>query len=142
MPAPAAVLRVRGFWFTPYLAPILEKRVWSGLAAAFLLGNLWMEAHGSQSLGCILRDNFGVSCPGCGLSLAARYLMAGQWRESFTAHPFLAVFLSIFGTLLLNGMLPSSLRSRIVSRVAAWEQRTGGMLIIAVAVLLHWLIRL
>ena len=128
--------------FPPVLSALWRER---GLARAVFAAagaQVLLAAAGLPGWLCPMKAATGVPCPGCGLTRAAEALFRGDLSASLRTHAYAPV---IVLALLLTGLtllLPRSPRLAFISRVEAFERRTGVTAIALVGLLLYWLARL
>jgi hypothetical protein len=111
------------------------------LIAVVALLHLMAASVGFSPWGCLLHDISGVPCPGCGLTTASLHFMHGEWRAGFQSHAFAPVFLLGIAALFAAAFAPAALRRAAISRMTEWEQRTGGGMFFAGALLAYWIFR-
>jgi hypothetical protein len=127
---------------TPILAPLLQHR-WMG----FLLVGIGIVQTASVLVGiqiwtCPIRATLHIPCPGCGLSRATALLVQGKWGEMLHTHAFAPLFLLGFAVIAATSILPESLRQKVIGCVAALERRTGIVMILLLALIAYWGLRL
>lgn len=129
-------------FFDPVVFPLLRDRKLAltvFCAAALLLG---LFAIGLPVWPCPFLHAFGIPCPGCGLTRATFLLLHGHLRASLTYHAFAPIFLLGFSAVGAAGLLPERARLPLIEKLVDFEQRTGLVLILLVALILYWLARL
>ena len=58
-----------------------------------------MEEH---QLPCLVKDVFGVECPGCGFQTAVLLLLKGEWWESMKTYPGLIPLVVFVGLAIVH----------------------------------------
>ena len=67
-----------------------------------------------------MRGQFGIPCPGCGLTRSLSCAMRGMFYESWQFHPFGLAILGLFLLVALVSLSPEALRTRLAE---AMERR-------------------
>lgn len=142
MRVPAAPQGLSVLWFQPRFAPLLTQQKWTRWISAVGFAHIGLELSGIGGLGCILHDLVGIRCPGCGLTTAFSHAWHGDWQTSVSDHVFLPLFLGAFGLVVLVSVLPEKARQGVIRSVAACEERTGMVALIACAIMAYWLARI
>lgn len=110
------------------------------LSASFFF-ILWIAAHFFNVIQdlplCGLRMLFGARCPGCGLTRSVLLAVQGHWQQSVQFHPLGVVML---GLLLVWPF--AEWRAERLSQQHSSQLRLLVMLVLALAFLLVWLLRL
>jgi len=129
-------------WFTPTFSNLLQNRT-EGLvivgAGALQIG---LHLVGLPGWACPFKSLFGLPCPGCGLTTATGQLLHGQFVASLQTHAFASIFVFSFLVMAVALFLPEKQRESMITWIARFEQRTGVMALILVALLIYWVIRL
>ncbi len=128
--------------FQPVLGSLLEQRT-----IVFILGALAVVQIAATSLGygfwvCPIKAVTGRPCPGCGMSAAIAALLKGDWNESLNLHAFAPLFLLAAVFVFLVTPLPDRYRHPLIEKVKLFEQRTGLVMILLLALVVYWLVRL
>jgi hypothetical protein len=126
----------------PTLFPVFRDRklAIAALGATALL--LLLFSSGVASWPCPFLHLTGIPCPGCGLTRATYFLMRGDVHTSLTYHAFAPVVLIGLGLVGTAAVLPDRARQSWIDKLVLFEQRTGAVPILLVALLLYWLARL
>lgn len=101
-----------------------------------------LHLAGLPGWACPFKSLFGLPCPGCGLTTATDQLLRGQFSASLQTHAFASIFVFSFLVMALVLFLPEKQRKSMIAWIARFEQRTGVMALILVALLIYWVIRL
>ena len=135
-------MRISDYFFSPALASMMEKRrealVLSGVAAV----QFALVTAGLPGIVCPFKAAFGIPCPGCGMSTSISCLLHGDWHSAITTHAFGPIFLVGLVFVLGVSILPESLRTMIVQKVAVVEKRTGITTLLMIALMFYWGFRL
>lgn len=133
--------RFADWFFKPALAPMLQQRglliILAGLGA-FQIG---LTAAGWQAWQCPIYAFSGIPCPGCGLSRATVLLARGQWGAAIHMHAFAPVILAAVIVFTIAGLLPRKHLQSMLSGIACAERHTGFVVILTLAVLIYWGLR-
>lgn len=97
---------------------------------------------GLPSWQCPIRAATGVPCPGCGLSSAIVLLLKGKWLESLERHAFAPIFLMAFAATAIVSLLPPAWHQKVVEVMSRAERQTGFAVVIVLALVGYWGIRL
>jgi len=131
------------FWFfTPILAPLLQKPRLIRILAAMGIAQVLLAAVGLGGWQCPLQSTLGVSCPGCGLTTAIVMLLKGHWQLAVQSHAFAPLFLILGIGVLVVGTLPLAYAKKIAAQVAVLERNTGITAIVLLSIMLYGLLRL
>jgi hypothetical protein len=130
-----------GWFFRPALAPILQKRSVLILLAGLAVVQLALTAAGWGAWKCPIYSVLGIPCPGCGLSRAMLLLAQGQWRAAIHMHAFSPVMLAAVIGFAIAGVLPRKQLQNILFSIATVERYTGIVVILTLAVLIYWGLR-
>jgi hypothetical protein len=128
--------------FPPVLSALWREKglAWAVFGAAS--AQVALVLAGLPGWLCPMKAATGIPCPGCGLTRAAAALFRGDLSASLRTHayaPLIVLALLLTGLTLL---LPRSSRLAFISRVEAFERRTGVTAIALVGLLIYWLARL
>jgi len=128
--------------FKPLFASLIRERL-----TALLLGSIGVLQIGLVAIGlggwrCPIKETLGVPCPGCGLSIAMVTLLQGKWRKALSLHAFAPIFLFGFALTIALSLLPTHLHRVVVSQVATLERRTGMTVLLMIALVIYWIVRL
>lgn len=129
-------------YFSPIIAPLMEKR-----PEALILGGAVALQFGLVTVGlpgwpCPFKAAFGIPCPACGLSSAVGILLHGDWYLAITTHAFAPVFLLGLVFFLGISILPKTMRTVTVQKIAIMETRTGITILLLVSLIFYWGFRL
>jgi hypothetical protein len=94
-------------WLRLFLGPRASLFAWIILAAVIL-----HPPHGLNLPICWMQTYAGVPCPGCGLTRSMSCAVRGMMADSWSYHPFGALFLGAFAFLALLS-LDQRLRARL-----------------------------
>ena len=130
-----------GWFFRPTLAPILQKRRILILLAGLAVVQIALTAAGWGAWKCPIYSVSGVPCPGCGLSRAMLLLASGQWSAAIQMHAFAPVLLAAVIGFAVAGILPRRQLENILFRIATVERYTGIVVILTLAMLIYWGLR-
>jgi len=97
---------------------------------------------GLPSWQCPIRAATGIPCPGCGLSSAMVLLLRGKWLESLDRHAFAPIFLMAFVVIAIASLLPPVWHRKVVDVMSRVERQTGFAVVIVLAFVGYWGIRL
>jgi hypothetical protein len=129
-------------FFTPVLTPFLESRALALMIVGCAVTQTLLVFFGLPSWQCPIRAATGVPCPGCGLSSAMVLLFRGRWLESLERHAFAPIFLLAFVLLGVASVLPAAWHQKIVNVMSRAERQTGFAVIVLLALVGYWGIRL
>ena len=130
-----------GWFFRPTLAPILQKRHILILPAGLAVVQIALTAAGWGAWKCPIYSVSGVPCPGCGMSRAMLLLVSGQWSAAIHMHAFAPVLLAAVIGFAVAGILPRRQLENILFRIATVERYTGIVVILTLAMLIYWGLR-
>src|SRR5215213_4984748 len=85
-----------------------------------LIGAAFIPPKGIGISICWMRGQFGIPCPGCGLTRSLSCAMRGMFYESWQFHPFGSFILALFLVVARVSILPEAQRARLAE---AMEQR-------------------
>lgn len=130
------------YFFTPTLAPLIEKRPETLIMGGAVALQFGLVAVGLPGWPCPFKSTFGIPCPGCGVSTAVSHLLHGDWQAAVTTHAFAPLFL--LGLIFVLGVsaLPHNIRMAVVQKIKEFEKRTGIMTILLVGLIFYWGFRL
>jgi Protein of unknown function (DUF2752) len=123
-------------------SPLLRHRIGSLATVCFAVLHMSLKLAGHGGVPCPVRELSGVTCPGCGLGTALLQLATGEWREALARHAFAPVFGLGLLLLVVVNVLPAGPRMRVIDHVTAWEERTSFGLVLLMALICYWLLRL
>ena len=132
---------MRAVVFAPALASLLRSR---GASIAVILAasaQVVLELLHLPGYSCPLLTATGISCPGCGLKRATAALAHGDFSRMLELHAFapaLAVGLILVAA---AAVLPGSWREVFINRIAAFERRTGLTMVVLMALVAYWVVR-
>ena len=129
------------WFFTPVLGPLLSNRWLIGLVLGVGLTQLILVAVGIQGWQCPIKQGFGISCPGCGLTTAITLLIKGQWATAVRMHAFAPFFLVALAGGLMAMALPTHYLKKLSAAIATVERKAGITAITILSMLLYWLLR-
>jgi hypothetical protein len=141
-PAGSVGHRLKKVLFTPLLAPIISDRRLAFMLSAFGFSQLLLVATGLTGWQCPLQGALGVICPGCGMTTALTLLLTGQWRLAVHTHAFAPVVLTFLIVIVVSAVLPAPHLHRFAGRVERLERKSGFAVILLMAMLAYWLLRL
>jgi hypothetical protein len=78
-----------------------------------LIGSIFIPPNGIGISICWMRGQFGIPCPGCGLTRSLSCAMRGRFYESWQFHPFGLVILAMFLLVALVSLSPEAQRSQL-----------------------------
>jgi hypothetical protein len=78
-----------------------------------LIGAILIPPKGIGISVCWMRGQFGIPCPGCGLTRSLSCAMRGHFYESWQFHPFGLVILAMFLIVALVSLLPQAQRLQL-----------------------------
>ena len=128
--------------FPAPLAELLRNVQLLRVIIGFLVVQTLLVAAGLPGWPCPLRHGLGIPCPGCGMTRAGVALLQGDWRKSLQYNAFAVVFGLVVVLMCAALFLPARLQESLAQRVAAVERRTGITVLLTVAFLVYWLVRL
>jgi hypothetical protein len=128
--------------FRPVLGPVIQSRSLVVLLAAMAIVQVVLTAAGTIAWQCPVKSTLGVICPGCGLTRAMILFAQGNWKAAIDLHAFAPLFWGVGILLVVGSILPTRLRQKLASRVAAVERLTGITGVIVFSVLVYWILRL
>jgi hypothetical protein len=127
---------------TPVFVRLMEPRwqAWVILGAAAL--HLGASLLGLPIWMCPFKALTGLPCPGCGLGRGVALFLRRQWREALQVHAFAPLFL--LGLVLLGvvSVLPQAGYRKVLGWMTDFEERTGLVTLILLALILYWIARL
>jgi len=130
-----------GWFFRPALAPIFQKRSVLILFAGLAVVQIALTAAGWGAWKCPIYSVSGMPCPGCGLSRAMLLLAQGQWSAAIHMHAFAPVLLAAVIGFVAAGLLPRRQLQNILVCIATVEQYTGIAVVLSLAMLIYWGLR-
>lgn len=128
--------------FPAPLAELLRNTQLLRVIIGFLVIQTFLVAAGLPGWPCPLRHGLGIPCPGCGMTRAGVALLQGDWRKSLQYNAFAIVFALALAFMCAALFLPARLQETLAQRVATIERRTGITVLLTVAFLGYWLVRL
>ena len=141
IPGKSVRLRFTFWFFTPILAPLLQKPRLIRILTAIGMVQVLLAAMGLRGWQCPLHSTLGVGCPGCALTSAIVMLLRGNWHLAVHAHAFAPLFLILGIGMLIVGTLPLVYAKKIAARVAILERNTGIIAIVLLSTMLYGLLR-
>ena len=84
------------------------------LAWFTLIGSILIPPTGIGITICWTRSQFGLPCPGCGLTRSLSHAMHGHFYESWMFHPFGPLLLAMFIVVAVVSLLPEQRRAGLV----------------------------
>ncbi|MGD9193530.1 MAG: DUF2752 domain-containing protein [Desulfobacterales bacterium] len=141
IPSKSVRLRFSFWFFTPILAPLLQKPRLIRILTAIGMVQVLLAAMGLRGWQCPLQFTLGVSCPGCGLTTAIVMLLKGNWQLAVQSHAFAPLFLILGIGMLIVGTLPLVYAKKIAAWVAILERNTGITAIVLLGIMLYGLLR-
>lgn len=136
-----AGLRLKQWWLTPVLAPLLRRGGLVRVLAVVGVIQLVLTATGLVGWSCPLKSALGIPCPGCGLSTALALLVQGDVQNALRVHAAAPLALTGMILLLVCSLLPASWRCRTAQATARLEERTGMIPLMVIASLAYWVAR-
>ena len=130
-----------GWFFRPTLTPILQKRSLLLLLSGLAVVQIALTAAGWGAWKCPIYSVSGIPCPGCGLSRAMLLLASGQWSAAIHMHAFAPVLLAAVIGFAVAGFLPQRQMQNILLSIATVERNTGIVVILTLAMLIYWGLR-
>ena len=133
--------RLKKRLFTPVLAPIIKNRGLVIMLSAFGFLQLLLVVTGLTGWQCPIHGALGILCPGCGMTRAVTLLLTGHWQMAVQTHAFAPLVLVSFILTVVSAVLPPSDLEKFAGRVAWLERKSGFAVILLMAMLTYWLLR-
>ena len=128
--------------FVPTVFPLLRDRRLALIILGVVTILIALLALGLPGWPCPVLQALGIPCPGCGLTRATLLLLHGDVRRSLNYHAFAPVVLLGLSTMGAAALLPERPRRPFVEALVSFEQRTGIVFILLIALIFYWLARL
>lgn len=111
------------------------------IAGGVAMVHVGLAVTGLPGWPCIFKAALGLPCPGCGMTRATVALLHGDWLEALRLHAFAPLLVIAAGAIVVTGLLPTALRSRVRTKMGSLEERwhLGGWLL--AALLSYWIMR-
>ena len=135
-------MQLSNLFFSPTLASMMQKRQESLILGGVAALQFGLVTVGLPGWPCPFKAAFGIPCPGCGMSTSVSCLLHGDWQGAFATHAFAPFFLLGLMFVLAVSVLPETMRTIVVQKVAAIEKRTGVTTFLLVGLLFYWGFRL
>jgi hypothetical protein len=103
--------------FNRWFGPCTNRVAWLALILAFVL-----PPRGVGFSLCWLRGEFGIPCPGCGLTRSLSCAVRGRFYESWLLHPFGPFIFMLFCVVAIVSILPKDKRSQLAARMERHAQ--------------------
>lgn len=137
-----AIAWTNGWFFTPFLAPLMQNRPIIGTLAVMTALQVGLTAAGLPAWRCPLNATLGVPGPGCGLTRAMVLLIQGHWQASFHMHAFAPIFLIGVMVLTIISITPKKFQEKATRWTTEFEKRTGVATVLMTALLTYWIFRI